>query len=771
MKRFLLFFLVLFSTTMYAQFSDNFSDGNFTQNPLWQGSDAKFVVNNSGQLQLNDNGATTGSNKAYLATQSQAIMSATWECSLSLKVVLTSANYVRFYLVSDTLDLSSSLNGYFVMLGGTTKEISLYRQNGLTITKLIDGNDNRLPAAAGYSVQLKVERSADGEWQLWSQLTADNQFVSEGTCRDKTLLKAAYSGLFFNYSSSNKANFACDSISAVGQPYIKPIQHVFKHDVVFTEIMADPDPVIHLPNTEFVEIYNRTDKPIDMAGWSLCVGDKCGTIIEGELLPHTFALLCASSKVTDFLTYGQVIPVSSFPAIPNSSALITLVSDEQKVVAWTDFSDAWYGDDAFKKAGGWSLERINVDYLDNFKDNWMPSQNNAGGTPSAPNSVSSNLSDQREPQLQYLAVLAPDTLLLQFSKSMDDSTLQSISNYQLEPFAIRSLVVNQPYATAVSLILDDSLAANEKALLHISNLKCVDNLLLDSLSLRVSLPQQVMAGDVVINEILFNPKADGVDYIEILNISDKVLDLSSLLVTKRKGDYFDVPVSITNRQALCFPGDYWVLTSDPTVVCKQFSCAPLAHFSEVAIPSMNDDEGSVVLVLRDGTVVDEFSYSAKMHHPFVIISEGVSLERVNPFRPTQAPDNWQSASFESGYGTPGSQNSQYSVPSITTENSLFWLEYDTFTPDNDGIQDLLHLNYQLTQDGFTVYADVFNANGVHQRQLLNGELVGMDGVITWNGLSDKGTLCDVGIYVLFVEAIHPSGSRIQKKMICVLSAR
>ena len=64
------------------------------------------------------------------------------------------------------------------------------------------------------------------------------------------------------------------------------------------------------------------------------MGDKCGTIIEGELLPHTFALLCASSKVTDFLTYGQVIPVSSFPAIPNSSALITLVSDEQKVVAW-----------------------------------------------------------------------------------------------------------------------------------------------------------------------------------------------------------------------------------------------------------------------------------------------------------------------------------------------------------------------------------------------------------------------------------------------------
>ena len=106
MKRFLLFFLVLFTTTMYAQFSDNFSDGDFTQNPYWQGSDAKFVVNDMSQLQLNDNGATTGSNKAYLSTRSQAIMSATWESALSLNVVLTSANYVRFYFVVDTSDLA-----------------------------------------------------------------------------------------------------------------------------------------------------------------------------------------------------------------------------------------------------------------------------------------------------------------------------------------------------------------------------------------------------------------------------------------------------------------------------------------------------------------------------------------------------------------------------------------------------------------------------------------------------------------------------------------
>lgn len=771
MKRFFLFVLLCSSVMTYAQFFDNFSDGDFTQNPSWQGSSTKFIVNDIGQLQLNDDEAIVGSNKAFLSTHSQAIMSAIWECTLSFKVVLTSANYVRFYLLSDTSDLSSSLNGYFVMVGGTNKEISLYRQNGMTITKIIDGHDNRLPITAGYSVRLKIERGDDGKWQLWSQLANDKQFVFEGTCRDKTVLKAAYSGLYFNYSSSNRANFACDSISAVGEPYIKPIQHLSKHDIVFTEIMADPDPVVRLPNTEYVEIYNRTDKIIDISGWKLCVGDKCGTVVDGELLPHTFALLCSNSKMTDFFPYGRVFPVSSFPTIPNSGALITLVSDEEKVVAWTEFSDTWYGDDAFKKAGGWSLERINVDYLDNFQENWLPSQSNMGGTPCIFNSIAFDLPDLREPQLHYLAVLAPDTLLLQFSKSMADSALLNNGNYKLESSGIQSTLLNEPYATAVSLVLEDSLLTEEQTVLYVSNLHCVDSLLFEPVVLRVSLPQYPAAGDVVINELLFNPKADGVDYIEILNISDKVLDLSSLLVTKRKGDFLDVTISITKHQALCFPGDYWVLTSDPIVVCEQFSCPSSRNFIKMAIPAMNDDEGSIVVILPDGTIIDEFSYTAKMHHPFVVNPEGVALERVNPFRATQAQDNWQSASFESGYGTPGFQNSQYNVPNSEFADKLFWLENETFTPDNDGFQDLLQVNYELGQDGFAVYVDVYNVNGVHVRRILNGELLGTSGVFTWNGLSDKGVLCDVGVYVLFVEAIHPGGERIQEKLIGVLSAR
>lgn len=771
MKRFLLFLLILVRITSYAQFHDDFSDGDFQQNPRWEGTTEKFRVNAANQLQLQDEAAITGSNKAYLATSSQAILAAEWSCAFSLNVILTSANYVRFYLISDTLNLSSSLNGYFVMLGGVSKEVALYRQNGTVLTKLIDGIDNRFPSVAGYSVNVKITRDSVGAWELWSKLATDSEFVLEGTCRDKTLLKASYSGLFFNYSITNKTNFACDSIRVTGNPYVKHQQNVVKNDLVFTEIMADPDPPIALPNAEYVEIFNRTDHVIDLAGWKFCLADKCGTILEGALLPHTYAILCTTNKVAEFKLFGNTIGVSSCPSILNSGGVISLISDEDKLVAWTDFSDSWYGDDAFKQSGGWSLERINVDYLDNYKANWLPSNHPIGGTPGVVNSVAAAIPDTRVPTLNYLAVLAPDTLLLQFSKSMDEQALSNMANYQTENLNIQSVITIQPFANTVLLVLADALESDVESLVHLTHLKCVDGLLLEPLSLRVALPQTPSVGDVVINEILFNPTFDGVDYVEILNVSDHVLDLSQLYMTKRKGEFLDVRTSIVARQALCFPGDYWVLTSDPVVVSNQFSSPTNSHFAKVALPSMNDDAGSVVLILHDGTVMDEFSYSEKMHHPFVVNREGVALERVSPFLPTQLADNWQSASFEVGYGTPGYQNSQYLVAELDVKAANFVLEKETFTPDNDGYLDLLQLNYKLPEDGFTAYIDVYDANGLRLRRILNGELLGTEGVIFWNGLSDKGTLCNVGVYVLFVEAIHPGGNRIQKKIVCVLSAR
>jgi hypothetical protein len=59
-----------------GQVSDDFSDGDFTVNPSWNGDINKFRVNSSYQLQLNDEGADT----AYLFTVIQLFPEMEWRC-------------------------------------------------------------------------------------------------------------------------------------------------------------------------------------------------------------------------------------------------------------------------------------------------------------------------------------------------------------------------------------------------------------------------------------------------------------------------------------------------------------------------------------------------------------------------------------------------------------------------------------------------------------------------------------------------------------------
>ena len=79
MRTTLLLFLIL-PLWAFAQMVDDFSDGNFTANPTWMGTDSSFMVNNSFQLQS----SATTAGEAWLATviASEAKQSTVDECGL-----------------------------------------------------------------------------------------------------------------------------------------------------------------------------------------------------------------------------------------------------------------------------------------------------------------------------------------------------------------------------------------------------------------------------------------------------------------------------------------------------------------------------------------------------------------------------------------------------------------------------------------------------------------------------------------------------------------
>ena len=129
MRKFFLTLLIasFFTTNTEAQFTDNFSDGDFTNNPVWTGSSSDWIVNTSSQLQSNN---TVANSTFYITTPSTLATTAQWEFYVKLTFNTSSTNYVDVFLTASANDLAAATtNGYFVRIGNTADEIALYKKN------------------------------------------------------------------------------------------------------------------------------------------------------------------------------------------------------------------------------------------------------------------------------------------------------------------------------------------------------------------------------------------------------------------------------------------------------------------------------------------------------------------------------------------------------------------------------------------------------------------------------------------------------------------
>jgi len=208
-------FWVLLSGSASAQLLDNFTDGDFTNNPVWTGDIAKFEIDGDNKLHLN---APAVSDEAYLSTPSQAIEDAVWEFYVEIGENPSGSNYTNIYLISDNSDLSGSLNGYFVKVGGSADEVSLYRQDGSSSTEIIDGLDDRVDMKP-VLLRVKVTRDASGNWELFTDNTGGTTYTTEGNVFDDTYVQSSYFGVYCAYTSTRSDKFYFDDFVVTGNPF------------------------------------------------------------------------------------------------------------------------------------------------------------------------------------------------------------------------------------------------------------------------------------------------------------------------------------------------------------------------------------------------------------------------------------------------------------------------------------------------------------------------------------------------------------------------
>ncbi|WP_162944595.1 lamin tail domain-containing protein [Flavisolibacter nicotianae] len=537
-------------------------------------------------------------------------------------------------------------------------------------------------------------------------------------------------------------------------------QQPARFDVVITEIMADPSPVVGLPNAEYIEIKNTSSFALPLNGWRL--SDKTSTVIlltPLVLQPDSLVILCSTGNALPLSAYGRTIGIASFPSLDNDGDTLILRSPQNKIIHAVGYAADWYRDET-KAAGGWSLEIIDPQNPCTGMENWKASTHARGGTPGSPNSVNGSHADSRPPQLKNASVEDSVTVNLVFDEPLDSTSAAITANYRLPGHTIVAATPVPPLFQSVRLRLTEALQPGAVLEVTTSNVSdCAGNSIGSYNRARVGRPQPVSPADVVINEILFHPRPGSPDYVELYNRSNKVIDVSTLSLANRNSSGAVAALKkISVSPFYLFPGDYLALTENKAALALQYFVRNEDAVLQLAsLPSYPNDKGTVVLQGDNGTQIDEVVYAKEWHFALISDDAGVALERIDPDAASQSAGNWHSAASTAGYGTPGYVNSQYRQ--AETVKATVSISPAIFSPDNDGRDDIAQISYQVAERGYVANVFLFDAAGRMVKHLVKNDLLATSGTWTWDGLGENSNRLPIGTYIVFTEIFTLEGRK------------
>ncbi len=848
MKKTFIILPIIFSLSGYSQVADNFSDGDLTNSPTWTPDLAAnwVVVNN--QLRSN---SSVASSSFYITTPSAKATNGQWEFWVNLQFNTSSTNYVDVYLTSEQSNLSSATNnGYFVRIGGTPDEISLYKMTAGVATILINGTDG-ITNSSNSTLRIKAIRDVNNLWTLERDAVGGTNYVLEGNAMDNTFTTSNFFGIriqqstasFFNrhffddiyageiildseppllqqlqvlsstqlsilfsekvssstaqdvshYTASNGlgnpataviqvdektviltysqsfssgitnqltisgvADLVGNSVTSIVQTFLffQP-QPVSGKDIIITEIFADPSPIVGLPEAEFIELYNRSSNAIDLAGWKFSDESSIAVFPTKIVLPGEYWIVCANASTALFTPFGKTVGVPNFPTLNNSSDVLTLRTSANQTIDSVSYALSWYKD-VDKQEGGWTLELIDPDNPCGEENNWIVSEDTKGGTPGKVNSVNANKPDLTGPRLISIAAAQSTELLLTFDEKLEKPLTGVL--FELTPAVT---IVQAQFTSSslreIKLILSQPLAPKQLYAIEIKNLRdCAGNFIQPEFSkYSFALPEAATIGDVLLNEILFNPRPGGVDFVEIVNVSDKFINLKNWALANRPDEVLLNNRIITSQDFILSPGSFLVCTSDGIILKNQYPASVEKKFLNTTIPSMNDDAGSIALVSPDGTLMDYFVYEDDYHTPLLKDKEGVSLERIS-LAEANISTNWKSANASVGFATPGYPNSNTRPENFIDENSVQVVP-EIFSP-NVPDQDFAQINYKFDRSGLLAQIKIVDLQGRVIKELANNETLALDGFYRWDGDRTEGDKARRGYYFVWFEVLDLDGT-------------
>jgi hypothetical protein len=550
-------------------------------------------------------------------------------------------------------------------------------------------------------------------------------------------------------------------------------QNAAPYDILINEFLPDPLPQVGLPNSEFVELFNRSTKTINLKDFKLVNGTASTVLPAFTLKPAAYVVIYTKKTGTDFSKFGDTLPVPKLVALSNPNDTFYLAAPNGDIIDAARYDLTFY-QNSKKAEGGWSLERTHPNAPCNGLA-WTASNNLLGGTPCKRNSVAVDSADKSPPLVERYYVKDDKTVVVTFDKSLDRVVAEQTPQYQtVEGVKVSSSRISPVSFSTIQLSFNAPLQPKRLYNLVIKpTLKDCQGIPLSIAdTLAIQLPEKPARNDLIINEILINPEVGGSRFLELYNRSDKALDIGGLkIIDSTRGD-----VKAITTNFLLLPKQYVALTENPSYIQKRYN-ATLFRFSILKnkLPTWDEASGNVAVYAVDGSkiiVLDSFSYEKSWHNPLLATSEGVSLEKIHPNSPSSNRTSWQSAAEKSGFATPAQKNSQYRDPQETPSvSTVFRLDKNTFSPDDDGYEDALLIHYKFEKGGGLATVKIFDNNGHLAKILTTNELLGTEGVLRWQGERTDGSKAAIGVYIMVINMIFPSGLSAYQKLPFALTTK
>jgi hypothetical protein len=550
--------------------------------------------------------------------------------------------------------------------------------------------------------------------------------------------------------------------------------------IVLSEIMYDPNGSEH--TDEFVELFNlsRTDS-IDLSGWRIGDGTDEDRIIDaGEglrIAPQQYGLILDLDYFEKSSQYEALIPEEALIFTIDGSTLGSggLSNSRTETVMIFDSSHQSIAEYAYipGNLSGHSEEKIDLADL-NTDENWAQSLE-VNGTPGSRNSVA---------RLMYDLLLSgmwtdPESPLegedIQIRATVHNVGTESIAGYSIilfedinkdsipnEKEILNDIQETSPLQSGDSLEID-FVWQNAEPGFHTMGMwidysedeRPENNVLFLSLFVGYA------GGQLVINEIMYDPMPDQPEWIEIFNQSGKTIDFEKWQISDSA---MDNKIPIIERSCPVLPASFVVFSEDSSIL-DIFPEMPDECLVVIEnLPEINNDSETIVLYDPSNHVMDQVTFSCDWGG-----GNGVSLERINPWIDSNDSTNWNSCVSFIG-GTPGTENSIYTT--VLPSEALIQISPSPFSPDGDGMEDVTIISYHLPMQIAYVNLQIYDIRGRLIRTLLGACQSGSSRSVIWDGKDDQGRLARIGIYIVFLEGLdNRRGVTVAEKAVVILGGK